>query len=77
VVGVLRDREVGLLLHDTSREQALRVVGRIRAFAEATEVGRVSAVGLASRGGSESAGPPGSISIVQEARDGAIRRNVA
>lgn len=77
VVGVLRDREVGLLLHDTSREQALRIVGRIRAFVESTERGRVSAVGVASRGGPESTGAAGSTSIVQEARDRAVRRNVA
>jgi GGDEF domain-containing protein len=77
VVGVLRDREVGFLLHDTSRDQALRIVGRIRAFVESTERGHVSAVGVASRGGPDNAGAAGATSIVQEARDRAVRRNVA
>ena len=77
VVGVLRDREIGFLLHGTSREQALRIVGRIRTFIESTEGGQVSAVGVASRAGSGSAGAGDSTGIVQEARDLAVRRNVA
>jgi hypothetical protein len=75
LVGTLGEREIGLLLHETSPEQARHVAHRLCALIESAHNGRgVAAVGLATRMPGAAASP---IGVVQEARNHGLERNVA
>jgi hypothetical protein len=74
IVGMLGEGEIGLLLHDTSRDRAEIVALRILKMLETTEgayTSPVVATGVASRSPD---GPGGAAGIAEEARNDAISR---
>jgi GGDEF domain-containing protein len=75
LVGILGQGEIGVLLHETSPEQAVHVARRLCALVDGAGPGRsVAAAGLATRvpgGDAVAAG------VVQEAREHGLERSVA
>jgi hypothetical protein len=75
LVGTLGEREIGLLLHETSPDQARHVADRLRTLIESAHNGRgVAAIGLAARAPGSAAAATG---VVQEARSHGLERHVA